>query len=82
MARAKRTKEPKATLVKLADPKDWQWVRLAAEGNEHAQERLADLLGWSGTDNGHLGLVREQGEAHAIIEVEIDGSVYGRYKVR
>ena len=77
-----RAKESKATLVKLADPNDWQWVRLAAEGNEHAQERLADLLGWSGTDNGHLGLVRDQGEDYAIVEVEIDGSEYDRYKLR
>ena len=80
-ATKKSAKAAKATSVKLTNPKDWQWVRSAAEGNEHAQERLADLLGWSG-DNGHRGIVREQGEDYAVVDVEIDGSVYGSYKVR
>lgn len=74
-------KKDRSTPVKLNDPRDWQWVRMAAEGNEHAQQRLADLLGWSGDDE-HLALVREFGEDYAIVEVEIDGSIYGRYKVR
>ena len=81
MTRSKKAKEPKATPIKLTDPRDWQWVRMAAEGNEYAQAKLADLLGWSG-DNDHLAVVREHGEDFAIIKVEIDGSVYGRYKVR
>jgi hypothetical protein len=74
-------KSEKATLVKLTDSRDWQWVRSAAEGNEHAQERLADLLGWSG-DNGHRAIPREFGSDYAIVDVEIDGSVYGRYKIK
>jgi hypothetical protein len=77
----KRAKAVKATPIKLTDPKDWQWVRLAAEGNEHARARLADLLGWDG-DNDQLAHVREFGDDYAIVEVEIDGSVYGRYKVQ
>jgi hypothetical protein len=76
----KRTKAPKATVVKIKD-RDWQRVSLAAEGDEYAQARLADLLGWDG-DNDQFAVVREVGADYALVEIEIDGSVYARYKLR
>jgi hypothetical protein len=79
--KAAKSKDPKALLVKLKDPKDWQWIALAADGDEYAQARLADLLGWSGDDD-QLAKVREQGADYAIVEIEIDGSVYARYRVK
>jgi hypothetical protein len=77
---ATKKKDAKLPTVKIGD-RDWQWVRSAGEGDAYAQERVADLLGWSG-DDGHRALVREWGKDYAIVEVEIDGSIYGRYKLR
>ena len=67
--------------AKIDDRRDWVWVRGAAEGNEYAQARLADLLGWDG-DNDQLAKVRESGDDYAIVDIEIDGSVLASYKVK
>lgn len=80
MYRKGRTQKVALITKKLPDQKDWQWVALASDGSEHAQARLADLLGWDG-DNDQLAVVRECGTDHAIVEIVIDGSVYGRYRV-
>lgn len=77
---ARRTQKNTLTTKKLADQKDWQWVGLASDGDEYAQARLADLLGWNG-DDGQLAVVHECGVDHAIVEIVIDGSVYQRYRV-
>jgi hypothetical protein len=76
----KKTKKASTVATVKLNERDWQWVRAAGEGNEYAQGRVADLLGWDG-DNEHRGIVREWGENHAIVDVEIDGSVYGTYKL-
>lgn len=77
-----RKKGAKAKLpVVTLDRRDWAWVSCASEGNAYAQARLADLLGWDG-DNDQLAKVREMGLDHAIVDIEIDGSVYASYKVK
>jgi hypothetical protein len=83
MPRKKGTKpstEAKLPVVTIRD-RDWAWVSGASEGNAYAQARLADLLGWDG-DNDQLAKVRELGFDYAIVDIEIDGSVYASYKVK
>lgn len=64
---------------KLADQRDWQWVMLAQEGDEHAAERLAEILGFK-----HEAVARviSVDDDSAVVAIDYDGSELERVRVR